>query len=146
MRWIPPLLLSLAALVSGPSPAAAVESNLTDIWQSVLQPSCAFCHFNDSGLGFQADTKLNTYNTLVNQPALFCDNEVRVIPGNASASHLVKKLEGTMACGDQMPLGDLPFDQPTIDVIRAWIDAGAPYEAPVAVASSTWSSIKSLYR
>lgn len=148
MRWLPRLiLLSAVFLASAPTVGAGaqVEPNLTDIWQTVFQPDCALCHSSDSGLGFQADTKLNAYNTLVNRPALFCDNETRVLPGNAAASYLVKKLTGVMACGDQMPLGDLPLDQDTLDAIRAWVDAGAVYETPVTLAPSTWSAIKTHY-
>lgn len=145
MRWLPSTFLALTLLVF-PAPAAGVEPNLTDIWVNVFQPACSTCHFDDSGLGFWADSKLNSWTTLVNQPALFCDDVLRVVPGDAAASHLVRKLEGTMACGDQMPLGDLPLEETTIAAIRAWIDAGAVFESPVPAGPSTWSAIKSLYR
>jgi hypothetical protein len=50
---------------------------------------------------------------------------LRVAPGDADASYLVQKLEGTAAVGGQMPVGSPPLDQATIDIVRAWIDSGA---------------------
>jgi hypothetical protein len=51
----------------------------------------------------------------------------RVAPGHADDSYLIRKLEGTAGIvGDRMPRFGTPLDQPTIDVIRQWIDAGAP--------------------
>ncbi len=48
-----------------------------------------------------------------------------VIPGDAKASLLAQKLQGTQIAGSIMPpAGKLPDDQ--IQIILAWIDAGAP--------------------
>jgi hypothetical protein len=48
-----------------------------------------------------------------------------VTAGDADASYLIAKVEGTQAAGSQMPLGASALDQADIDVIREWIDAGA---------------------
>ena len=52
-----------------------------------------------------------------------------VIPNDADGSLLIHKLEGvdasgTMVCGTRMPVGPL-LSQEEIDIVRAWIDAGA---------------------
>jgi hypothetical protein len=48
----------------------------------------------------------------------------RVLAGDANASGLVKKLEGT--CGSRMPLGSpTPLSPANIQVIRDWISQGA---------------------
>ena len=51
---------------------------------------------------------------------------VRVVPGNPDASFLIQKLEGTQSAGDRMPLFGPYLPQSTIDVIRQWIQNGAP--------------------
>jgi hypothetical protein len=50
---------------------------------------------------------------------------VRVVPGNPGGSFLIHKLEGTQTLGDQMPQFGPYLPQPTIDVIRQWIQDGA---------------------
>ncbi|MDH3547439.1 MAG: hypothetical protein OEN22_10080, partial [Gammaproteobacteria bacterium] len=57
----------------------------------------------------------------VQEPAI-----LRVAVGDADNSYLIQKLEGTAAQGSRMPQGGPFLDQETIDVIRLWIDAGAP--------------------
>ena len=147
MRWLTlSLPVASIAILTLSAPSSALEPNLDDIWANLFEPRCAGCHTEFSGLGFQADSKLNAYNSLVNQAALYCDGETRVIPGNAQDSYLIEKLEGRMDCGSQMPLGDQPLDQETIDVVREWIDTGATFDPPVPVAEKTWSGIKALLR
>lgn len=52
-----------------------------------------------------------------------------VVPGNAAASYLYRKINGGPLCAvmpnDPMPPA-APLDSVTIDVIRRWIEAGAP--------------------
>jgi len=146
-RILAPSLAFLIVLLCNATPpaASAVEPTLDDIWENVFSPKCSECHGSGGFLGFKADTKQNAFDTLVNQPAAFCPGEIRVVPNDADASYLIKKLEGTMDCGDQMPLGDPPLDGDTIAAIRAWINAGALFEEPTPVASATWSAIKALY-
>ena len=51
---------------------------------------------------------------------------IRVIPGNADGSFLIQKIEGTQTVGVRMPEGGPYLPQATIDVIRQWIQNGAP--------------------
>jgi hypothetical protein len=54
---------------------------------------------------------------------------LRVRPSVPDSSYLVHKIQGTQASvggsGGQMPLGGAPLSQSQIDLIRAWIAAGA---------------------
>ena len=52
---------------------------------------------------------------------------LRVNPGNPDESYMVLKIEGAPGIeGGQMPLGETPLPQATIDAIRQWITNGAP--------------------
>ena len=53
-------------------------------------------------------------------------NLIRVVPGNPNASFLIQKLEGTQSLGDRMPQFGPYLPQSTIDLIRQWIQNGAP--------------------
>jgi hypothetical protein len=48
----------------------------------------------------------------------------RVLAGDANASGLIKKLEGT-TCGQRMPLGGVALSSSDIALIRTWIQQGA---------------------
>jgi len=48
-----------------------------------------------------------------------------VLPADPNNSYIVQKLEGTQAVGVRMPATGVFLDQPTIDKVRAWIQAGA---------------------
>lgn len=131
----------------GAGPILQLSPTLDDIYTNVLQPMCSQCHNDQSYLGWSADSKLTAWTTLVSQPSLFCENGTRVIPGDPDNSALIQSLEGTSTCLDQMPLGDQPLPQPTIDVIRNWITAGALFDTPpVPVQAVSWGRIKALYR
>ena len=68
-----------------------------------------------------------TYASLVNVPSRQQPGLMRVMPGNAADSYLVRKLEGTVGIsGGRMPAGGPFFDAATIDKLKTWIAAGAP--------------------
>jgi hypothetical protein len=51
---------------------------------------------------------------------------LRVAPGDAAASYLVRKVEGSAGItGQRMPLGGPPLDAEAIAQIKSWILAGA---------------------
>lgn len=108
-----------------------LQASLDSIQANVLAPTCAVsgCHSGPSGPnlpgGLDLTTSDNSFNNLVNVPSAQIPALQRVMPGDANASYLVQKLEGTAAGGQRMPLAGQPLDQTTIDVIRAWIDNGA---------------------
>ena len=67
-----------------------------------------------------------SYGRLVNVVATEapCAGIMRVKPSDAANSVLYRRLEGT--CGNQMPLGLTPLPQAERDLIRDWINQGAP--------------------
>jgi hypothetical protein len=55
--------------------------------------------------------------------------QLRVVPGDAGASYLYHKLTDDPPCqGSQMPKSDVPEPLPAceIDLIKRWIESGAP--------------------
>ena len=82
------------------------------------------CH---SGGGASAGLSLgaaNSYTMLVGIASSQDAGTQRVNPGNPNISYLIQKLEGPGVSGQQMPPG-AALPQADIDVIRAWITAGA---------------------
>lgn len=102
----------------------------------VLKERCTYCHGEDeqkSGLSLHELGHLKRGG----------DREIPVVPGESANSLLYKVLieDGDIA---RMPLEDDPLSPSEIDLIKRWIDAGAPgwKETPVAkriVNSDHWS-------
>ncbi len=87
------------------------------------------CHPNRwSGLELSLD---KAYDQLVSQPSEGCgDRRLLVNPGNDDpmSSYLVAKIEGVALCGrsKRMPSRGEYLNAEQIELIRAWIRAGAP--------------------
>lgn len=98
----------------------------TDIYAGIFTTQCFGCHGNSGQLALNGGAA-SAYANLVLQSSqgngAACA-PLRVDPGNAGGSLLVQVLERTCSSvGTNMgPTGG----QAQIDVIRAWIDAGAP--------------------
>ncbi|MCI0516628.1 MAG: hypothetical protein L0Y45_02225 [Woeseiaceae bacterium] len=104
---------------------------LDEIQSAVFGPTCSNggCH---SGGGATLPTAMDltssqaSFDNLVNVPSLQAQGEIRVVPGDADASYLIQKLEGTAAVGARMPFGSPdPLDPALIAQIRQWIADGA---------------------
>jgi hypothetical protein len=85
------------------------------------------CHgsFKSGGL----DLRLGgAYAALVGAPATGAPGSLRVAPGDSANSFLVRKLAGVLdkGEGDPMPSVGRPLQPLELDLVRAWIDAGAP--------------------
>lgn len=93
----------------------------------ILTASCgvAGCHV-PGGSGPMPLQAANAYANLVNVRMVHpsCSSDMRVLPGNAASSGIIKKLEGS-TCGSRMPLGGSSLPTSQIDVIRIWINQGA---------------------
>lgn len=113
---------------------ASVRPTLQSIQDNVFTPGCAIsgCHDGPAGPGLPAGQDLSTaersFASLIDVPSVEVPAILRVAPGNADASYLVRKLEGTATVGERMPQGAGPLPPSTIDAIRQWIDAGAPFD------------------
>jgi len=109
-----------------------IQPSLASIQNNIFTPTCsvAGCHSGPPGPNLPAGMDLSSaaasFSSLINiasfqEPTIF-----RVAVGDADASYLIHKLEGTSAQGSRMPQGGPFLDQTTIDVVRLWIDSGAP--------------------
>jgi hypothetical protein len=107
-----------------------IQATLQSIQDSVFTPSCSTCH---SGVGTALPGSMNLSNVSASRAALVSVASVekpgvqRVTPSNSANSYLVQKLQGDPGIsGVRMPFGGPYLDQATTNVIRQWIDAGAP--------------------
>ena len=105
---------------------------LASIQNNLFTPTCsvAGCHSGPSGpnlpTGMDLSSANASFSSLINIASLQEPTIFRVAVGDADNSYLIHKLEGTSAQGSRMPLGGPFLDLATIDVIRLWIDTGAP--------------------
>jgi len=107
-----------------------VQATLQSIQDNVFTPICSGCH---TGTGTSLPGSMNLSNVTASRAALVSVASVeqpgvqRVAPSNSAGSYIVRKLQGDPGItGSRMPFGGQPLDQPTINAIRQWIDAGAP--------------------
>jgi hypothetical protein len=116
-----------------------VSADFQSIQDNVFTPICAQCHIGASAPeGLQLDAG-HSYNLLVGVPSSEQPNLLRVKPGDPDDSYMVHKIEGAPGIdGGQMPLGETPLPQATIDAIRQWISNGAP-NAPTAGAAMAFA-------
>ena len=108
--------------------AAPLAPTLASIQVNVFSVSCAISGCHGGGtvqFGLSLDPGLSAGN-LINVASPQDATLIRVIPGNPSGSFLIQKLEGTQTIGRPMPDFSPPLPQATIDVIRQWIQNGAP--------------------
>jgi hypothetical protein len=115
--------------VCDPVPGAV---SFCDQIQPIFTANCALsgCHAGASPQLGQNLSPGRAYASIVGVPSQEVPALDRVEPGNPDDSYLVHKIEGTAAAvggvDTRMPLGLGPLPQPDIDLIRAWIAAGAP--------------------
>jgi hypothetical protein len=84
----------------------------------------------------------HSYNLLVGVPSAEQPSLLRVKPGDPDNSYMVRKIEGAAGIlGGQMPLGETPLPQATIDAIRQWIADGAQNAATPAASAFAVQSI-----
>jgi hypothetical protein len=107
------------------------ESDFQRIQDTIFTPICTACHLGaNAPQGLRLDAA-NSFALLVNVPSNEVPDILRVNPGNPDASYIVQKLQGTNAVGARMPRGGPYLSQAQIDLVRAWIAAGALRPAAV---------------
>ena len=110
---------------SGSGPVVKADPSFaSDVWDILNRNSCTAsgCHGTGQG-GLTLTSASGAYAALVNvaSPAT---GEIRVIPGNANSSYLVKKLEGRQSAGGRMPVGG-QLSETDLTNIKNWINQGA---------------------
>ena len=102
----------------GMDDGSTLTANLQSIQDHVFTPVCTACHVGAAApLGFRLD-EASAFAMLVNTPSVEVPSLMRVAPGQPDESYLIQKLEGHAAVGGQMPLGQTPLPQATINIIR----------------------------
>ena len=97
----------------------------TDI-QPIFTSSCALSGCHNSAA--EADMNLSqgrAYANIVNVDSTQDPTKKRVLPGDASNSYLVIKIEGNQTEGDRMPQTGGPLSSVRINNIKNWVDRGA---------------------
>jgi hypothetical protein len=120
---------------SSGSGSGAVTADFQSIQDNVFTPICSKCHIGAGAPeGLQLDAG-HSYNLLVGVASVEQPGLQRVAAGDPDSSYMLHKIEGLPGIsGGQMPLGEKPLPQATIDAIRQWIVNGAP-NAPAAAAA-----------
>jgi hypothetical protein len=109
-----------------------IQPSLESIQNNIFTPTCSVpgCHSGPPGPNLPAGMDLSSADasvtSLFNIPSIEVQTILRIAVHDADNSYLIHKLEGTSADNSRMPLGGPFLDQATIDVIRRWIDTGAP--------------------
>ena len=100
--------------------------------QPIFSASCAFngCHAGPNPRLGQDLSTGNAYSNIVNVVSMQVPTMNRITPGDAARSYLLHKLRGTFAAvggtGGLMPLGGGQLPDSEIDIVRAWVQTGAP--------------------
>ncbi|MEO5903583.1 MAG: hypothetical protein ABIQ55_06185 [Gemmatimonadaceae bacterium] len=117
------------------------------IQSSVFADNCTSCHSSGSSFATQSGLSLDrgaAYKNLVNAQAkdqtARTDGLLRVVPGDAQKSLLYQKLilwdpNHARNYGAPMPLGGQSLTVGQIELVRKWINAGAPETGDVVDAS-----------
>ena len=108
------------------------EVTLSDV-QPIFTGNCALpgCHVGSSPAEGMSLGAGQTFSNVVNVQARQLSTMNRVTPNQPDDSYLVHKVQGTHldvgvgGSGSRMPLNRSPLSQGDIDLIRAWIQAGA---------------------
>jgi hypothetical protein len=119
--------------LAGPTPD--LEPTFSSIQQEIFssgdssgRPACTNCH-NAVGSRFNSLdlSPAVSYNNLVNVASRGRPGVTRVLPNNPDSSYLIHKLEGqSTIAGVRMPLGGPFLQTGQIQIIRRWIEIGAP--------------------
>ena len=102
-----------------PAAAPAPAARAATYWQvhAILRDNCEHCHNEDKAKG---GLLTSTYAALLAGG----EHGETVVPGQSASSRLVQMIEGSRK--PRMPYKEDPLRAADVDVIRRWIDAGAP--------------------
>lgn len=109
------------------------ETTLSGDVQPIFTGNCTFsgCHAGSSPAQGMSLVAGQAFSNVVNVAARELPSMNRVTPNQPDDSYLVHKVQGTHldvgvgGSGSRMPLNRSPLSQSDIDLIRAWIQAGA---------------------
>jgi hypothetical protein len=122
-----PVAVNGAAPAADDGAASAAKVTFTEVYDQVLNGSCLNCHTGIVGQfdGLDMSTKATAYANTVNKSSSRCARETLVVPGHADSSLLYLKVTSP-PCGSLMPQNAPALPKSSIDLIKSWIDEGAP--------------------
>lgn len=123
----------------GGSSAAPQTATFERIQEEVFDVSCSAdsCHSSVGRAGGLVLEAGESWDALMGQPpsnrAAAAHGMHRVWPGDPARSFLLAKLTNNLAAGEgsPMPYNAAPLDRATLDVLEAWVEAGAPADGVV---------------
>jgi hypothetical protein len=126
----------MAAAGGGAGGGGAVAApSFATIYSTIITQRCAPCHTTSTGIGvtqghLDMTSEPTAFSNLVNAPTagISCGGVgTRVVPGmpDSSIMYLKVSLDDPAPCGAKMPFGLPPLSQEQVDMIKAWITAGA---------------------
>ncbi len=94
--------------------------------QPIFTNNCALggCHNSTAQEGLNLSQGV-AYSNIVNVASTQVPASMRVLPGDAANSYLVKKIEGTQTVGVRMPKDRSALSSVSIQNIKNWINRGA---------------------
>ena len=103
---------------------------LTQLSMEIFTPNCTFsgCHGGGSFVAANLSLEADRIASEIIGVASGQSDLKRIEPGDPEASYLLKKVRGDSDVNTQMPLNRTPLSAAQIEMIRAWIAAGAPVE------------------
>lgn len=107
--------------------SGGVEASIADIQNKIFTPRCALsgCHTGPSPQNGLDLTLGQSLANLINVPATWDPNFVRVKPNDAADSYLYMKLVGDpRIMGERMPKGGPYLEAQELGAIFEWIDGG----------------------
>lgn len=124
---------------NGSGPPVAQSATFERIQEQVFTTSCSSdsCHSSVGQAGTLVLEEGLAWDSLFNQPPAnpiaYNAGMMRVMPGDPQRSFLFHKLTNSLAAGEgaSMPWNSAPLDADTIEIIEAWITAGAPADGRV---------------
>ncbi len=122
------LTANLSCSDAGTDPPPSGSGSSTVSFANQIQPifnnfGCTNCHGSSGNLSLAEN---QSHGNLVNKNAeADCTSLKRVLPGKADSSVLFKRVSSS-DCGAQMPKGLAPLSPANINLIRDWINQGAP--------------------
>jgi hypothetical protein len=100
----------------------------TEVYSTVLKPQCGSCHAGllAQFIGLDMGTQASAYKNLVGVHGTgSCAGQTLVVKGDAGTSLLYEKLTSP-PCGSMMPQNAPALPQASIDMVKTWIEEGAP--------------------
>ncbi|MGF1508579.1 MAG: hypothetical protein ACFB9M_03650 [Myxococcota bacterium] len=109
--------------------ASVFEATYEEIAFSFLEPYCVDCHSGGAPSTGLDLTFERAFDEMVGVSSLQQPGVLLVAAGDPDNSYLIIKLEGgSRMIGRRMPRGRPARPQGEIDIVRAWIEAGAEHD------------------